>query len=96
MPTIGSRGGYGYRKLYSTSGRQKQSLYQSVQIRKAKRQAAEDRIASLQTTSNNFLTVKQLQKDGNDSILYNRIIARAQSEAQAKIEEARRSLDITV
>lgn len=96
MPTIGSRGGYGYRKLYSTSGYQKQSLYQSVQARKAKRQAAESRIASLQTTSDSFLSVKQFQKDGYDSILYNRIVARAQSEAQSKVEEARRSLDITV
>jgi hypothetical protein len=97
MPSIGSRGGgYGYKKLYATNGRQKQSLYQSAQVRKAKRQAAENRIASLQTTSNSFLSVKQFQREGNDSILYNQIVARAQAEQKARVDEARKSLDITV
>lgn len=96
MPSIGSSSGYGYRKLYATSGRQKTTVYQDWQARRLKRQQAEERLESLQAVSAGIANAKNALKEGQDAILYDQITARVKAEAEARLKEARRSLDITV
>ncbi|MBA5775715.1 hypothetical protein H2509_01095 [Stappia sp. F7233] len=96
MAAIGSSSGFGYRKLYATSSRQKTTVYQDLQQRRLKRQQAEKRLQRLQVLSSGITNVNAALNDGQNSILYNRIIARIKAEAEARFKKARTSLDISI